>query len=181
MPRAFFNLGNDGMILKRFVFKDPYAPVSVLDLVRLSLWKLCLVYAALLALVLAAVLLGNVISAVHHAEVIALRLGEPPVAPLRDLPAAADARITGEDGAASEWRVEAGEGIRRNLPDGRVEAAAEGEADAMTRFEQALRHGPPHARCGRKRPSCHRAKACALVLAQRHHDDRSEVRLRPKP
>ena len=34
----------------------------------------------------------------------------------------------------------------RNLPDGRVEAAAEGEADAMTRFEQALRHGPPHAR-----------------------------------
>jgi hypothetical protein len=52
VPRAFFNLGNDGMILKRFVFKDPYAPVSVLDLLRLSVWKLCLVYAALLALVL---------------------------------------------------------------------------------------------------------------------------------
>ena len=32
---------------------------------------------ALLALVLAAVLLGNVISAVHHAEVIAVRIGEP--------------------------------------------------------------------------------------------------------
>ena len=32
---------------------------------------------ALLALLLAAVLLGNVISAVHHAEVIALRIGEP--------------------------------------------------------------------------------------------------------
>jgi Ca2+:H+ antiporter len=31
----------------------------------------------LLALVLAAVLLGNVVSAVHHAEVIALRIGEP--------------------------------------------------------------------------------------------------------
>lgn len=31
----------------------------------------------LLALVLAAVLLGNVISAVHHAEIIALRIGEP--------------------------------------------------------------------------------------------------------
>ena len=30
-----------------------------------------------LALVLAAVLLGNVISAVHHAEVIAIRVGEP--------------------------------------------------------------------------------------------------------
>jgi len=34
----------------------------------------------------------------------------------------------------------------RNLPDGRVEAAAEGEAEAMDRFERALRHGPPGAR-----------------------------------
>jgi acylphosphatase len=34
----------------------------------------------------------------------------------------------------------------RNLPDGRVEAAAEGEADAVARFEQALRHGPRGAR-----------------------------------
>jgi len=37
------------------------------------------------------------------------------------------------------------EGIQgwvRNLPDGRVEVAAEGESDAMTRFEQAIRHGP---------------------------------------
>jgi len=34
----------------------------------------------------------------------------------------------------------------RNLPDGRVEAAAEGDADAVERFEQALRHGPPGAR-----------------------------------
>jgi acylphosphatase len=33
-----------------------------------------------------------------------------------------------------------------NTPDGRVEAVAEGEADAIERFEQALRHGPPHAR-----------------------------------
>jgi acylphosphatase len=34
----------------------------------------------------------------------------------------------------------------RNLPDGRVEAAAEGEAEALERFELALRHGPPGAR-----------------------------------
>jgi acylphosphatase len=34
----------------------------------------------------------------------------------------------------------------RNLPDGRVEAAAEGEAEAIERFEQALRYGPPGAR-----------------------------------
>ena len=32
-----------------------------------------------------------------------------------------------------------------NLPDGRVEATAEGEAEAIDRFEQALRHGPPGA------------------------------------
>jgi acylphosphatase len=34
----------------------------------------------------------------------------------------------------------------RNLPDGRVEASAEGEAEAIERFERALRHGPPGAR-----------------------------------
>lgn len=34
----------------------------------------------------------------------------------------------------------------RNLSDGRVEATAEGEADAVERFERAIRHGPPGAR-----------------------------------
>jgi acylphosphatase len=34
----------------------------------------------------------------------------------------------------------------RNLPDGSVEASVEGDADAMERFERALRHGPPGAR-----------------------------------
>jgi acylphosphatase len=34
----------------------------------------------------------------------------------------------------------------KNLPDGSVEAAAEGDAEALARFEQALRHGPPGAR-----------------------------------
>ena len=41
------------------------------------------------------------------------------------------------------------EGIRgwvRNAPDGRVEVAAEGDADAIERFEGKLRHGPPGAR-----------------------------------
>ena len=37
-------------------------------------------------------------------------------------------------------------GCVRNLADGRVEATAEGDADAMERFEAALRHGPPGAR-----------------------------------
>jgi acylphosphatase len=34
----------------------------------------------------------------------------------------------------------------RNLPDGRVEVQAEGDAEALDRFEGALRHGPPAAR-----------------------------------
>jgi acylphosphatase len=45
--------------------------------------------------------------------------------------------------------VAAREGLHgwvRNLPDGRVEATAEGEAEAMERFELAIRHGPPGAR-----------------------------------
>ena len=37
----------------------------------------------------------------------------------------------------------------RNLPDGRVEAAAEGEAEAVERFERAMRHGPRGARVDR--------------------------------
>lgn len=34
----------------------------------------------------------------------------------------------------------------RNLPDGRVEALVEGEQEAVTRVERALRAGPPGAR-----------------------------------
>jgi len=34
----------------------------------------------------------------------------------------------------------------RNLPDGRVEIAVEGDAEAIDRFEGHVRHGPPGAR-----------------------------------
>ena len=37
----------------------------------------------------------------------------------------------------------------RNLPDGRVEALLEGDADAVTRVERALRKGPRGARVDR--------------------------------
>lgn len=37
-------------------------------------------------------------------------------------------------------------GFARNLPDRAVEVVAEGEAEAMLRFEMALRQGPPAAR-----------------------------------
>lgn len=41
------------------------------------------------------------------------------------------------------------EGVRgfvRNLPDGRVEVVAEGDAEAMSRVEMAIRRGPLQAR-----------------------------------
>ena len=37
----------------------------------------------------------------------------------------------------------------RNSPDGRVEVVAEGDADALERFERSLRQGPRGARVGR--------------------------------
>jgi acylphosphatase len=37
-------------------------------------------------------------------------------------------------------------GAVRNLPDGRVEAVAEGDHESLERFEAALRRGPSHAR-----------------------------------
>ena len=37
----------------------------------------------------------------------------------------------------------------RNLPDGRVEAVAQGEKESITRLVQAMRQGPPSARVDR--------------------------------
>ena len=37
----------------------------------------------------------------------------------------------------------------RNTSDGRVEVSAEGDAEAVERFERRLRHGPPRARVER--------------------------------
>lgn len=48
--------------------------------------------------------------------------------------------------AADAARREGLSGHVRNLDDGRVEAVVEGEAEAVTRFERALRHGPSRAR-----------------------------------
>ncbi len=45
VPRSFVNMDSDGMWLKRYLLHDPYAPVSLARLFRLSLWKLVLFYA----------------------------------------------------------------------------------------------------------------------------------------
>ena len=40
MPRSFLSLGMDGVLYKRFLKKDPYAPVTIRDLIAASLWKI---------------------------------------------------------------------------------------------------------------------------------------------
>ena len=44
IARSFINMGNDGMLMKRFLIGDAYNPVTVWQLARLSLWKLALFY-----------------------------------------------------------------------------------------------------------------------------------------
>ena len=42
--RSFMNLGNDGLLFKRYLLGDPYNPVSLGQLFGATLWKLALVY-----------------------------------------------------------------------------------------------------------------------------------------
>ena len=42
--RSFIYMGNDGIVFKRYLLKDPFNPVTLVDLFRLSVWKLCLFY-----------------------------------------------------------------------------------------------------------------------------------------
>jgi hypothetical protein len=56
-PRSFINMGDDGVVFKRFVVHDPLTPVSLADLFRLSLWKVGLFY--LLLASMAAMLLRS--------------------------------------------------------------------------------------------------------------------------
>lgn len=52
LPRSFINLDRDGVLWKRFLFHDPYAPVGLLDLLlRGGLWKLAAFYAMAAAIV----------------------------------------------------------------------------------------------------------------------------------
>jgi hypothetical protein len=59
LARLVFDLSNDGLLLKRYLLKDHYNPVTLYTLIRLSLWKIALFYAFLLAMALAAVRLAS--------------------------------------------------------------------------------------------------------------------------
>jgi len=52
--RLFLDLGSDGIYLKRFLFHDPYHPVSILGLIAHSGWKPALFYAFIGAVLLLA-------------------------------------------------------------------------------------------------------------------------------
>jgi hypothetical protein len=54
--RSFINMGREGMLFKRYLLHDPFAPVSLANLLRLVLIKLLLFYAALAAAVATLVL-----------------------------------------------------------------------------------------------------------------------------
>jgi hypothetical protein len=47
LPRSFLDLGNDGILFKRYLWHDPYARVSTSELIRGSLLKLAAFYAVL--------------------------------------------------------------------------------------------------------------------------------------
>ena len=58
-------------------------------------------------------------------------------------------RVQGVGFRVFAWTTAGREGLHgwvRNLPDGRVEIAAEGEADALERFDRHVRSGPPGAK-----------------------------------
>ena len=44
LPRSLINMGNDGILFKRFLVHDSFNPVTIVDLFRLSFWKLLLFY-----------------------------------------------------------------------------------------------------------------------------------------
>src|SRR5579864_1741041 len=50
LARSFVNMGQDGVLYKRFLLHDPYNQVSLLQLVRLSIFKLAIFYLLLLGI-----------------------------------------------------------------------------------------------------------------------------------
>jgi hypothetical protein len=73
--RSFIHLGNDGVLFKRFLLHDSLNPVSALDLVRFSLWKLMLFYVGV-----ATVLLGLLLKSARRMLVLLLLAALPLIA-----------------------------------------------------------------------------------------------------
>jgi hypothetical protein len=92
MVRGFYDLGNDSVWFKWYVFRDPYAKVGMVDLLRAALAKLAMFYAALVCLAMVLwrsslgrkLLLLTAIAALPH---IALALAYESGDPARYLPA----------------------------------------------------------------------------------------------
>lgn len=51
LPRGLVQTGEDGLMLKRFATRDPYAPVGAFDLLFTGVWKILLFYVGLAALI----------------------------------------------------------------------------------------------------------------------------------
>lgn len=86
LARSFYNLGDDTVWLKWYLFHDPYARVGVIDLVRAIALKLALFYAALASLIVLLwrsfkgkrlLLLALVVAIPHLALALAYESGDP--------------------------------------------------------------------------------------------------------
>lgn len=53
LPGSFLHLGDGGQALKRYFLRDPFAHVSLLDLIRVHLWKVAFFYLFSLSLIVA--------------------------------------------------------------------------------------------------------------------------------
>ncbi|HLL17025.1 MAG TPA: hypothetical protein VK388_18335 [Pyrinomonadaceae bacterium] len=58
VARSFIEMGNDGMLFKRYLLRDPFNSVSLFELARRSLWKFFFFYVFLFALLAATLTAG---------------------------------------------------------------------------------------------------------------------------
>jgi hypothetical protein len=71
--RSFINMGNDGVLFKRYLLHDPFNPVSVTDLMRTVLAKMLMFYALLAAVVV------TLVATKQKAALVLLALAAVPV------------------------------------------------------------------------------------------------------
>jgi hypothetical protein len=74
LARSFINMGDDGILFKRYLLHDPFNPVTLNQLIRASLWKLGVFY-----LTLAAAILGAARTAKGRCVILVFTLAAAPV------------------------------------------------------------------------------------------------------